>query len=136
MVTRELKLPTEIVENMPFPGPELAIRVIGEVTEEKIEILRKATKIVEEETKDVECFQSFAVLLNDKAVGAKKGKRMYGNMIVIRVVSSTDALTALPAQLSFNVLKRISERVMSEIPSVVRCLYDITSKPPATIEFE
>jgi GMP synthase (glutamine-hydrolysing) len=135
-VARELGLPNEISERMPFPGPALSLRALGEVTPGKIAIVRKATEIVEEETRSLGTFQNFAVLHNDKATGIKKGERVYGNIITIRIVDSEDAVTAIARQVPFEVLKRISERITAEIPSVVRCLYDITDKPPSTIEFE
>lgn len=136
MVARELGLPTKISERMPFPGPALSIRVLGEVTPDKVAILRKATEIVEEETRNLGTFQNFAVLHNDKATGIKNGKRVYGNIITVRVVVSEDAVTAQAKQVPYEILERISEKITNEIPSVVRCLYDITHKPPATIEFE
>lgn len=135
-VARELGLPKEVSERMPFPGPALSLRVLGEVTPEKISIIRKATEIVEEETRELGAFQSFAVLHNDKATGIKNGRRVYGNIVTIRIVDSEDAVTAKAKQVSYEILMRVSERVTGEIPSVVRCLYDITDKPPATIEFE
>ena len=135
-VARELGLPEEISERMPFPGPALSLRVLGEVTPERVAVVRKATEIVEEETKKLGTFQNFAVLHNDKATGIKKGKRVYGNIITVRIVDSTDAVTAKARQVPYDVLMRISERITGEIPSVVRCLYDITDKPPSTIEFE
>ena len=135
-VARELGLPKEISERMPFPGPALSLRVLGEVTPEKIAVVRKATEIVEEETKKLGTFQNFAVLHNDKATGIKKGERVYGNIITVRIVDSTDAVTAKARQVPYEILSRISERITEEIPSVVRCLYDITDKPPSTIEFE
>jgi GMP synthase (glutamine-hydrolysing) len=135
-VARELGLPKEVSERMPFPGPALSLRVLGEVTSEKISIVRKATEIVEEETRELKAFQSFAVLHNDKATGIKNGRRVYGNIVTIRIVDSEDAVTAKAKQVSHEILMRVSERITGEIPSVVRCLYDITDKPPATIEFE
>jgi len=135
-VARELGLPPEVSERMPFPGPALSLRVLGEVTPDRVAIVRKATEIVEQETKGVGNFQSFAVLHNDKATGIKNGNRVYGNIITVRVVDSHDAITATYKQLNYQTLTKISERITSEIPSVVRCLYDITDKPPATIEFE
>lgn len=135
-VARELGLPKEVSERMPFPGPALSLRVLGEVTPEKISIVRKATEIVEEETRELGAFQSFAVLHNDKATGIKNGRRVYGNIVTIRIVDSEDAVTAKAKQVSYEILMRVSERITGEIPSVVRCLYDITDKPPATIEFE
>ena len=135
-VARELGLPEEISERMPFPGPALSLRVLGEVTPERVAVVRKATEIVEEETKKLGTFQNFAVLHNDKATGIKKGKRVYGNIVTVRIVDSTDAVTAKARQVPYEVLMCISERITGEIPSVVRCLYDITDKPPSTIEFE
>lgn len=135
-VGRELGLPEEISERMPFPGPALSLRVLGEVTPERVAIVRKATEIVEQETKMLGTFQNFAVLHNDKATGIKKGERVYGNIITVRIVDSTDAVTAKARHVPYDVLIRISERVTGEIPTVVRCLYDITDKPPSTIEFE
>jgi GMP synthase (glutamine-hydrolysing) len=135
-VARELGLPEEISERMPFPGPALSLRVLGEVTPERVAVVRKATEIVEEETKKLGTFQNFAVLHNDKATGIKKGKRVYGNIITVRIVDSTDAVTATARHVPYEVLMRIAERITGEIPSVVRCLYDITDKPPSTIEFE
>jgi GMP synthase (glutamine-hydrolysing) len=135
-VARELGLPPEISERMPFPGPALSLRVLGEVTPEKIAIVRKATQIVEEETKKLKTFQNFAVLHNDKATGIKNEKRLYGNIITVRIVESEDAVTAKAGQVQYEILRKIAERITQEIPSVVRCLYDITDKPPATIEFE
>ena len=135
-VARELGLPKEISERMPFPGPALSLRVLGEVTPEKVAIVRKATDIVEAETAELGTFQNFAVLHNDKATGIKNGKRVYGNVITIRIVDSEDAVTAKVRQVPYQLLMRISARITGEIPSVVRCLYDVTDKPPSTIEFE
>ena len=135
-VARELGIPEEIVNRMPFPGPGLAIRILGEVTKERLSILRKATKIVEEETRNIKAFQKFAVLLSDRATGVIGYKRIYGNIIVVRIVDSKDALTARALEVPFQVLKRIAYRITQEIPQVSRVLYDITDKPPATIEYE
>ncbi len=135
-VGRELGLPEEVSERMPFPGPALSLRVLGVVTPERVAIVRRATEIVEEETRELGTFQNFAVLHNDKATGIKKGERVYGNIITVRIVDSTDAVTAKARQVPYEVLMRISERITGEIPTVVRCLYDITDKPPSTIEFE
>ncbi|MEM3525770.1 MAG: glutamine-hydrolyzing GMP synthase [Candidatus Jordarchaeaceae archaeon] len=137
LVAKELKLPNSIVNRKPFPGPGLSVRIVGEVTPEKVDIVRKATKIVEEETEDLSSFQAFAVLLNDKATGVnEKGERVYGNIIVIRAVDSKDAMTAEPTKIPWDRLLKIRERIISEISGVSRVMYDITSKPPATIEFE
>ena len=135
-VARELGLSKEISERMPFPGPALSLRVLGEVTPEKIAIVRKATQIVEEETLNLGTFQNFAVLHNDKATGIKNGKRVYGNIITIRVVVSEDAVTAKAKEIEYKTLFKIANRITKEQPTVVRCLYDLTDKPPSTIEFE
>jgi GMP synthase (glutamine-hydrolysing) len=135
-VARELGLPKEISERMPFPGPALSLRVLGEVTPEKVAIVRKATEIVEQEAKGLGTFQNFAVLHNDLATGMKQGKRVYGNIITVRIVESEDAVTAKAKKVPYAVLMRIAKRITEEIPSVVRCLYDLTDKPPSTIEFE
>ena len=135
-VARELGLPKEVSERMPFPGPALSLRVLGEVTPEKVAIVRKATQIVEEETSDLGTFQNFAVLHNDKATGIKNGKRVYGNIITVRIVVSEDAVTAKAKAIKYEKLFKIANRITQELPTVVRCLYDVTDKPPATIEFE
>ncbi len=136
-IAKKLRLPSEVNSRKPFPGPGLSVRVIGEVTPKRVEIVRKATEIVEEETKRIDCFQAFAVLMTDKATGINtKGRRKYGNIIVIRVVNSKDAIKAKPSSITLSKLKRIMDRITDEIPSIVRVLYDVTEKPPATIEFE
>lgn len=136
MVGRELGLPKNITERMPFPGPALSLRVLGVVTPERVAIVRKATQIVEDKTSELGTFQNFAVLHNDKATGIKNGERIYGDIITVRIVDSEDAVTAKAREVPYEVLKRIAARITEEIPSVVRCLYDITDKPPSTIEFE
>jgi GMP synthase (glutamine-hydrolysing) len=135
-VGRELGLPSEISERMPFPGPALSLRVLGEVTPERVAIVRKATQIVEEETQHLNTFQSFAVLHNDKATGIKNGQRLYGDIITVRIVDSEDAVAAKATHVANETLRKIAVRITQEIPTVVRCLYDVTDKPPATIEFE
>ena len=136
MVARELGLPKEISERMPFPGPALSLRVLGVVTPERVAVVRKATQIVEQEAKDLGAFQTFAVLHSDKATGIKEGNRVYGDIITVRIVDSKDAVTATAVQVPYPILEKICKSITSEIPSVVRCLYDITDKPPSTIEFE
>ncbi len=131
-----LGLPPEISNRMPFPGPGLLIRVVGGVTLEKVEIVRKATDIVEEETKGLKAFQAFPVLLKGKATGMVNWRRAYGYIIAIRIVESEDAMTASAKEIPYGVLKRIAKRIIEEVPGVVRVLYDVTDKPPATIEFE
>ncbi len=135
-VARSVDLPAEFSERPPFPGPGLATRTLGEVTPERVEIERRATTIVEEETTDIESFQSMAVLMNDKATGIRDGKRAYGNIIVVRLVKSEDAITAEAVNVPWEVLKRIDKRITTEIPEVVHVLYSLTDKPPATIEFQ
>lgn len=134
-VAQALGLPDYILNRMPFPGPGLAARVLGEVTPERVAIVRRATKIVEEEVAPFHPFQAFAVLLADRGTGIEKGQRKYGDIIIIRSVESRDAMTAEPSALPWEVLMRITERIVDEIPSVTRVAYELTPKPPATIEF-
>lgn len=137
LVARELGLPDEIVERRPFPGPGLSIRILGEVTEEKLSLIKKATAIVDDELSDIECFQAFPVLLEGKATGLDPtGGRKYGYILALRIVESRDALIAKYMKLDWSKLERVRDRLLREIPSVARILYDITDKPPATIEFE
>lgn len=133
-VARALGLPREITERIPFPGPALAARIVGEVTEEKLELVRRATAIVEEELAGTGAFQYFAVLLNDRATGVRNGKREFGHMVVVRCVNSRDARTATATRLSWAKLERLCRRITG-LPGVNRCLFDLTPKPPATIEY-
>lgn len=133
-VAKALGLPPEITQRIPFPGPALATRIVGEVTEQRLATVRAATAIVEEELRDSGAFQYMAVLLNDRATGIAKGKREFGQIIVVRCIQSLDARIATPVELPWEKLKRICERITA-IPDVNRCLYDLTPKPPATIEY-
>jgi GMP synthase (glutamine-hydrolysing) len=133
-VAKLLGLPEDIHNRIPFPGPALATRIVGEVTPERLETVRTATAIVEEELGDSDAFQYFAVLLNDRATGIRDNKREFGQIIVVRCIESTDARIATPTQLPWDKLNRICERI-TDIPDVNRCLLDLTPKPPATIEY-
>ena len=129
-----LGLPASITKRIPFPGPALATRIVGEVTEAKLATVRKATAIVEEELKDTGAFQYLAVLLNDYATGIRNGKREFGQIIVVRCIDSVDARKATARELPWKTLHRLTRRITA-IPGVNRCLYDLTPKPPATVEY-
>jgi GMP synthase (glutamine-hydrolysing) len=133
-VAKVLGLPRDITQRIPFPGPALATRIVGEVTEERLAVVRAATAIVEEELEDTGAFQYLAVLLNDRATGIQEGKREFGQIIVVRCLNSVDARLATPVDLPWEKLHRICMRITS-IKGVNRCLYDLTPKPPATIEY-
>lgn len=134
-VGKALGLPKVIYQRMPFPGPGLATRVVGEVTPGRVRIVRKATSIIEKELMKYRPFQTFAVLLNDRATGIFKGRRRFGNIIVIRSVESKNALTATPSRVPFKVLEKIQKRIYRQLPEVTKVLYDLSPKPPSTIEY-
>jgi GMP synthase (glutamine-hydrolysing) len=133
-VAKTLDIPGEICNRPPFPGPALAARVIGEVTPERVKIVRNATSIVDQELSSTGAFQYLAILHEDKVTGVREGKRDYGFQIEVRCWDSTDAKTGSPTRLSYEVLDRLAERMTKEVPGVVSVTYSITKKPPSTIE--
>ena len=139
-VGRAMGISPEIIDRQPFPGPGLAIRVIGDITEEKLDILRRADSILQDELirsgSASELWQSFAVLTNTRSVGVQGDFRTYGNVIALRCITAEDAMTADWAKLPYELLTAISNRITNEVPEVNRVVYDITSKPPGTIEWE
>ena len=136
----ELGLPRELVMRQPFPGPGLAVRILGEITTERLEILRSADAIVLEEIGKADLcekvWQSFAVLLPIRTVGVMGDSRTYENVIAIRIVDSLDAMTADWTRVPYDVLAAISNRIINHVRGVNRVVYDISSKPPSTIEWE
>lgn len=133
-VGEALGLPTELFNRIPFPGPALAARVIGEVTPEKIEMVRKANLIVERLLKDSGAFQYMAILHEDRVTGMRGGERDFGRQIEVRCWDSVDARTAAPTRLPFETLEVIAAEIIREVPGIVSVTYNIASKPPSTIE--
>ncbi|MBQ0045859.1 MAG: glutamine-hydrolyzing GMP synthase [Mycoplasma sp.] len=140
LVGRRLGLPKQMLARQPFPGPGLGVRVIGELTPSKVKLLQEADAIVRDEidksSHRKHLWQYFAVLPNVKSTGVKAGQRLYGHLIVIRAVQSKDAMSAKFAQLPYTMLAKISKRITDEVIGINRVAYDITSKPPGTIEWE
>ena len=133
-VGKALGLPLELFARIPFPGPALAARVIGEVTGERIETVRAATVVVERLLKDRGAFQYMAILHEDRVTGMRDGKRDFGKQIEVRCWDSVDARTATPTQLPFEILERLADEIIRDVPGVVSVTYNIATKPPSTIE--
>ena len=133
-LARRLGLPARLAERIPFPGPGLAARITGEVTPQRLQTVRAATAIVEEELSDSDAFQYLAALLSDKATGIRDGRREYGEIVVVRCVNSVDAREATVVELPWPKLHQICRRITA-LPGVNRCVYDLTPKPPGTIEY-
>jgi len=140
LLGKELGLPPDLIWRQPFPGPGLAIRIIGEITPRRLTILRNVDDLLLEEIKNGgyyrKLWQSFAVLLPIKSVGVMGDLRTYENIVALRAVTSRDAMTADWAKLPHKLLGRISNRIINEVKGVNRVVYDISSKPPSTIEWE
>ncbi len=131
---KDLGLPEEIFNRPPFPGPALAARVIGETTPERIELVRKATAIVEQDLAETDAFQYLAILHEDRVTGIRDGERDYGFQIEVRCWDSEDAVTGSPTRLPYEILEKLAARITAEVPGVVSVTYNISSKPPSTIE--
>jgi GMP synthase (glutamine-hydrolysing) len=134
VVGKALGLPADLFARIPFPGPALAARVIGEATPERIETVRKATVVVERLLKNTAAFQYLAILHEDRVTGMRDGKRDFGQQIEIRCWDSKDARIATPSKLSFEILEQLAQAITSEVPGIVSVTYNIASKPPSTIE--
>jgi len=139
-VGKELGIPAHVLERHPFPGPGLGVRIVGEVTEESLEMAREANAIVEEEIASAglysELWQAFAVVLDVRSVGVSSGMRTYERPVVIRAINSRDGMTCDWAKLPYQVMEKISSRITHEVRGINRVVYDITPKPPGTIEWE
>ena len=133
-IGQALGLPAAIFERIPFPGPALSARVIGEVTIERIETVRKATAVVEHLLKGTGAFQYLAILHEDRVTGIRDGKRDFGQQIEVRCWDSVDARTATPTRLSFEILEKVAREIILEVPGIVSVTYNVASKPPSTIE--
>ena len=133
-IGRALDLPEQLFERIPFPGPALAARIIGEVTREKLNIVRRATSIVEGLLRDTKAFQYMAILHEDRVTGMMDGKREFGRQIEVRCWDSVDARTATPTRLSFDLLDELAKQIIGKVPGIVSVTYNIAPKPPSTIE--
>jgi len=133
-VGKALGLPAELFERIPFPGPALAARVIGEVTPERVETVRKATTVVERLLGDTGAFQYMAILHEDRVTGMREGRRDYGHQIEVRCWESVDARTATPTRLSFETLEQLADEIIRSVPGIVSVTYNIAPKPPSTLE--
>jgi len=133
-IGKALGLPAQLFERIPFPGPALAARVIGEATPERIETVRKATTVVERLLRDTGAFQYMAILHEDRMTGMREGQRDFGQQIEVRCWESVDARTAAPTPLSFEILEKIANDIIREVPGIVSVTYNIACKPPSTIE--
>ena len=133
-VGKALGLPEEVFDRIPFPGPALSARVIGEATPERIDTVRKATAVVERLLEGAGAFQYMAILHEDRVTGIRNGKREFGQQIEVRCWNSVDARTATPTRLSFDILEQLSCEIMRDVPGVVSVTYNIAPKPPSTIE--
>jgi GMP synthase (glutamine-hydrolysing) len=134
-VARALDLEEVVSERMPFPGPGLAVRIVGEVTDEKLEVAREATAVVEDELEAYDPWQAFAAVLG-KATGVKGDNRVHGWVVTVRSVESRDGMTARAQEIDWETLQRIQSRITGQLENVSRVVYDVTHKPPATIEYE
>jgi GMP synthase (glutamine-hydrolysing) len=134
IIGKALSLPAELFERIPFPGPALSARVIGAVTPERIETVRKATVIVEQLLKATDAFQYMAILHKDRVTGMRDGNRDFGQQIEVRCWESVDARTATPTHLSFEILEKLASEILSNVPGIVSVTYNIAPKPPSTIE--
>jgi GMP synthase (glutamine-hydrolysing) len=134
MTGKALGLPEELFNRIPFPGPALAARIIGEVTQEKLDVVRKATSIVEKLLAGRGAFQYMAILHDDRVTGMRDGKRDFGRQIEVRCWDSIDARTATPTRLSFDILEELASSILNNVPGVVSVTYNIATKPPSTIE--
>jgi GMP synthase (glutamine-hydrolysing) len=134
VLAKALGLPESIYSRPPFPGPALAARIIGAVTEEKLDIVRHATFILENELSHINAFQYMAILHNDRVTGMREGKRAFGQQIEIRCWDSVDARTATPTDLPYSLLRKLADRITSEVSGVISVTYNLATKPPSTIE--